>query len=212
MSLHLPSEDELREIARSETSLQRAAMAREVLRQSDEIADCHKRARAMAFDMDRIRSLVPGSVGTTFDLVHAELDRLRAGLAKASAEVQRLEGERVGAKRAWEQAWSDKGERDGPIIVCDKDGKPIVCNEPPPKFTPEQVRDCVTEQPADVLGEAFRRSVLLAKPGTGLPLGDRDGCLIGESVDAAKFRHLHSAVSGLAQVVERIARQQGGGK
>ena len=109
-----------------------------------------------------------------------------------------------------------KREASGLSGPCTIDGKPHVLREAVGPAT-GQPR---TEVPVDAdgsgtvveLGEAFRRSVLLATPGKGLPLGSRDGCLLGESVDAAKFRHLHAAVSELAQVVERIARAQRGGK
>lgn len=252
--------------------------------------DCRKH-------LDRIRSLVPSGPGTTYHLVCAELNSLRAELAKAKrclerhgfvdnggtewkppivpgasrlldqiermridqglmvqelkelreqnaslrAEMQRLEGERGQfgpCSDGWTYsigsiAWGKTIESPSRVSLSRKhaDGRReelfdfVPKNEAAPVVkmggitakAGDEIVGSVEfrgdyDPPADVLGEAFRRSVLLAKPGTGLLLGDRDGCLIGESVDAAKFRHLHSAVSGLAQVVERIARQQGGGK
>ena len=203
MSLHLPSEDELREIARSETTLQRAAMAREILRLREALAkDEAELAKPEPFSQCSDGwGYVISSIGwddikmpSRISICRTHQDGREELLSfvperKREPEVKRLEGERVVIK--------PKG------TIVGKDGMEIVGN----------VEVCGDyEPPADVLGEALRRSVLLATPGKGLPLGSRDGCLLGESVDAAKFRHLHAAVSKLAQVVERIARAQRGGK
>lgn len=102
-----------------------------------------------------------------------EIDRLRSELAKASAEVQRL---------------------NGPRVLCDKDGKPIVCDAPPPKFTPKQIAECMTDAPpADVLGESLR------------------GRLCAAMLDERVSPSIYGAVHELAQVVERIARAQRAG-
>lgn len=169
--------------------------------------------------------LKDGLWNVRYQAMAREILRLRAELAKASAEVQRLEGQNKALARltdfgpcsdGWRYGIASIGWHGSAYVPCrisvrrtHTNGRSEVVDFLPASQVTEAAKDA---PPADVLGEALRRSVFLATPGKGLPLGSRDGCLLGESVDAAKFRHLHAAVSELAQVVERIARQQGGGK
>ncbi len=163
--------------------------------------------------------------GFLLDVLSAEILRLRAELAKASAEVQRMESERGlfgPTNDGWNYRIISMGWRNGPEspswiavernhhafgktemlefalkpgVIRDENGKPIVCDAPPPKFTPEQIAECMTDAPpADVLGESLRGRLCAA--------------LLDERVPAS----IYGAVHELAQVVERIARAQRGGK
>ena len=172
----MPSDDQLAEMAKPNGLWSHVnAMAREILRLRAELAKA-KRALERAGFVDNGGEEWKPPLGPSASPLLVELDHLRSELAKASAEVQRLHG---------------------PRLLCDKDGKPIVCGAPPPKFTPEQIAECMTDAPpADVLGEAFEEYMERA--------GNEDGPEFEQAI--------YSAVRELSEAVERIARAQRGGK